>query len=72
MINDGKEGGKYLTIRELDVLRLVVEGKTSAEIAVRLGIGGKTVEKHLDGIFKKMNVASRVDAAVLAIRENYV
>lgn len=72
MMQEGKEAGKDLTTRELEVLRLVVDGKTSAEIALRLGISCKTVEKHLEKIFKKMNVTSRVEAAVVAIRESYV
>lgn len=72
MMQEGKDAGKELTNRELEVLRLVVDGRTSAEIALRLGISCKTVEKHLEKIFKKMNVSSRVEAAVVAIRESYV
>lgn len=62
--------GKDLTPRELDVLRLVVDGKTNAEIGMGLGISEKTVEKHLDSIFRKLGVVSRVEAAVMAVREN--
>jgi DNA-binding NarL/FixJ family response regulator len=65
-----KEGGTELTPRELDVLRHVVEGKTNGEIGMSLGISEKTIEKHLDTIFRKLGVVSRVQAAVLAIREN--
>jgi DNA-binding NarL/FixJ family response regulator len=72
IMQEGKEGNKELTARELEVLELVVEGKTSSEIAFRLGISSKTVEKHLEKIFKKMNVTSRVEAAVIAVREGYV
>jgi DNA-binding NarL/FixJ family response regulator len=67
-----KEGGTELTPRELDVLRYVVEGKTNGEIGMSLGISEKTIEKHLDTIFRKLGVVSRVQAAVLAIRENLV
>jgi len=67
-----KEGGADLTPRELEVLRCVVEGKTNGEIGVSLGISEKTIEKHLDTIFRKLGVASRVQAAVLAIRENLI
>jgi DNA-binding NarL/FixJ family response regulator len=65
-----KEGNTDLTPRELDVLRHVVEGKTNGEIGVSLGISEKTIEKHLDTIFRKLGVVSRVQAAVMAIREN--
>ncbi len=61
-----------LTKREMDVLRLVVEGKTNQEIALALGISDKTVEKHLEGVFAKLGVASRVEAAVHAVREGLV
>ncbi len=63
-----QDGVADLTHRELDVLRLVVEAKTNGEIGVLLGISEKTVEKHLDTIFRKLGVASRVEAAVLAVR----
>ncbi len=61
-----------LTPRELDVLRLVTQGKTNAEIGYGLGISEKTVEKHLDTIYRKMGVESRVEAAVQAVREKIV
>jgi DNA-binding NarL/FixJ family response regulator len=71
-ILQNKEEYKDFTPREMDVLRLVVEGKTNAEIGLALGISEKTVEKHLEAIFRKMGVASRVEAAVMAVRENYL
>jgi len=72
ILQDEQHAGNPLTPRELDVLRLVVDGKTNAEIGLALGISVKTVEKHLDAIFRKMGVFSRVEAAVTAIRENYL
>jgi two-component system NarL family response regulator len=65
-----KEGGTDLTTRELEVLRLVVDGKTNDQIGVSLGISVKTVENHLHAIFRKMGVISRVEAAVMAVRES--
>jgi DNA-binding NarL/FixJ family response regulator len=61
-----------LTPREMDVLRLVVAGKTNQNIAVALTISEKTVEKYLEAIFAKLSVASRVEAAVYAVREGLV
>jgi len=66
---DGEVG---LTPRELAVLRLVVEGKTNQNIGALLGISEKTVEKYLYTIFTKLNVTSRVEAAVYAVREGLV
>jgi DNA-binding NarL/FixJ family response regulator len=68
ILQDENGTSKDFTPRELDVLRLVVDGSTNAEIGLKLGISEKTVEKHLDSIFRKMGVASRVEAAVKAIR----
>jgi len=61
-----------LTEREREVLRLVVAGKTNQQISAALEISEKTVEKHLRGLFAKLGVASRVEAAVLAVREELV
>jgi len=61
-----------LTPREMDVLRLVVDGKTNQNIGVLLGISEKTVEKYLYSIFGKLEVTSRVEAAVYAVREGLV
>lgn len=67
----GEERGQ-LTPREEEVLGLVVEGQTNREIAYNLGISEKTVEKHLHNVFKKLDVSSRVEAAVLAVEENLI
>jgi DNA-binding NarL/FixJ family response regulator len=61
-----------LTSREVEVLQAVVAGKTNQEIGLALGISEKTVEKHLEGVFSKLGVASRVEAAVHAVREGWV
>jgi DNA-binding NarL/FixJ family response regulator len=61
-----------LTEREMGVLRLVAAGKTNQEIGLALGISDKTVEKHLEAIFGKLGVASRVEAAVWAVRAGWV
>jgi DNA-binding NarL/FixJ family response regulator len=63
---------KTLTPRELDVLKWVVKGKTNQEIGLELGISQKTVEKHLESVFAKLKVTSRVEAAVLAVQEKWV
>lgn len=64
--------GNRLTHRELEVLRLVVEGKTNQGIGLNLGISEKTVEKYLEAVFAKLGVSSRVEAAVYAVREGLV
>ena len=55
-----------LTARELDVLRLVVQGVRNSEIGQRLFISIKTVETHLTSIYGKLGVQSRAEAIALA------
>jgi DNA-binding NarL/FixJ family response regulator len=52
-----------LTQRELEVARLVVDRKTNPEIAAELFLSQKTVETHLRNMFRKLNVATRVELA---------
>lgn len=60
-----------LTEREMQVLGLIVKGMTNREIGLALDISEKTVEKHLEGLFAKLGVASRVEAAVRAVQEGW-
>jgi DNA-binding CsgD family transcriptional regulator len=55
-----------LTERELEVLRLVAEGRGNPEIARVLFLSQKTVARHLSNIFVKLNVSSRTAAAAYA------
>ena len=61
-----------LTNRQLAILCLLTKGKTNREIGLALNISEKTVEKHLCQLFKKLGVASRVETAVWAVRNNIV
>lgn len=71
-IQASDSGKQKLTVREQEVLRRVVQGKTNQAIALELNISEKTVEKYLGSIFTKLEVSSRVEAAVLAVREGWV
>ena len=62
------EGAKSLTERETSVLRLVAEGLANKEIARRLAISERTVKAHLNNVFAKLDVQSRTQAALQAIR----
>lgn len=57
---------KDLTNREIQVLRELALGKSNVDIGHTLHISEKTVEKHLDNIYRKLGVASRTQAAVIA------
>ncbi|MGF7146199.1 DNA-binding NarL/FixJ family response regulator [Anaerotaenia torta] len=61
-----------LTKREIEVLKLLAEGLFNKEIAYMLSISEKTVKNHVSNIFKKIDVSDRTQAAVYAIRNNFV
>jgi DNA-binding NarL/FixJ family response regulator len=60
------ESPQTLTEREVDVLRLLAQGKANKEIAMALTIGEKTVKTHVSNILLKLGVQSRTQAALYA------
>jgi DNA-binding CsgD family transcriptional regulator len=54
-----------LSMRELEILRLVAMGRTNGAIAHAMSISPRTVAKHLENVYRKLNVSSR--AAAVAI-----
>jgi DNA-binding CsgD family transcriptional regulator len=61
-----------LTCRETEVLRLLADGLSDREIAARLGISAKTVEKHVGAVLRKTGTASRTAAAVHALGRGWL
>lgn len=61
-----------LSQRELDVLKLVVEGLSNQEIAERLVVSVETIKTHMRHIMEKLAVSDRTQAAVKAMREGIV
>ncbi|HSO64218.1 MAG TPA: response regulator transcription factor [Ornithinibacter sp.] len=61
-----------LTGRELDVVRLVAAGRTNAEIAATLVVSQATVKTHVNRIFAKLGVESRVQLVVLSYECGFV
>jgi DNA-binding CsgD family transcriptional regulator len=68
----GDASGFGLTVRELDVLRLLVEGRSDREIAGALYIGARTVQTHVGNLFTKLGVNTRAEAAAVAVRHGIV
>jgi NarL family two-component system response regulator LiaR len=61
-----------LTARELEVLRLIAQGKSNREIAQALTISEKTVKTHVSNILSKLHVDDRTQAAIYALKEGLV
>jgi DNA-binding CsgD family transcriptional regulator len=61
-----------LTAREIDVLRLVAQGMTDAEVGEKLVISPRTVNGHLSSIYSKLGVTSRTAAARVAIDKHLI
>ena len=67
-----REAVLVLTPRELDVLKLVAQGSSNADIARRLFLSEHTVHRHLANILRKLNLSSRAAAAAWGVRSGLV
>jgi LuxR family transcriptional regulator, maltose regulon positive regulatory protein len=61
-----------LTPREVDVLKLVAQGLSNADIAQRLVLSEHTVHRHLANILRKLDLSSRAAVAVWGVRTGLV
>jgi len=69
-INDPKNAIKSLTDREREILQLLSRGESNKAIALTLKISYDTVKQHVRHILNKLNLSSRVKAAVLFVEQN--
>jgi DNA-binding NarL/FixJ family response regulator len=69
---DVGERDELLTARELEVVKLVAEGRTSDEIAELLVISRRTVDRHRANILEKLELRDRVDVTRYAIRRGLI
>jgi two-component system, NarL family, response regulator LiaR len=63
---------EQLTTREIEVLELTARGMNNRDIALKLGIGVRTVKGHLVNIFAKLKVSSRTEAVLYALKMGWV
>jgi DNA-binding NarL/FixJ family response regulator len=68
----GEPKVETLTERELQVLRLAAQGLTNYDIAQQLCISVRTVESHLTNTYGKLDVGSRTEAVVYAMRQGWI
>ncbi len=64
--------GQELTARELDVLKLIVAGRSNKEIGTQLTISEATVKTHINNILSKLGVTDRTQAATSALQRGIV
>lgn len=70
--NDKEESHKDLTDREIEVLKLIAQERSSSEIADTLNISVKTVESYRRNLYKKLKVKNVVGLAMYAVRNKIV
>ncbi len=70
--NKDKKKEHPLTIREIEVVKLIAEGLTNKEIAQKLFISEKTVKNHITNILRKLELRDRTQAALWAIKKKVV
>jgi two-component system response regulator NreC len=70
--DDNRMASDNLTPREQEVLILIAEGLSNAEIADKLVISIKTVDRHRENIMRKLNMHSRIDLVKYAIRRGLI
>jgi two-component system NarL family response regulator len=71
-VEDRESGAPRLTERELEVLRLVAKGMSNKEIASELVIAQNTVKNHVRNILEKLQLRTRTEAAMYAVREKLI
>jgi DNA-binding CsgD family transcriptional regulator len=64
--------GDPLSDRELQTVRLVVEGESNAEIAAALGVSARTVQAHIASAMRKTGTRTRTQLSVRALRTGIV
>jgi two-component system nitrate/nitrite response regulator NarL len=69
-VNDPRSAIKSLTDREREILQLLSRGESNKAIALTLKISYDTVKQHVRHILNKLNLSSRVKAAVLFVEQN--
>jgi DNA-binding NarL/FixJ family response regulator len=69
---NANRGDRLLTDREREVLRLLVEGKSTKTIASELVVSHNTARTHIQNVLTKLQVHSRLEAAARAVREQLV
>jgi DNA-binding NarL/FixJ family response regulator len=66
-VSKEESGSVALSAREIQIVRLIAQGKTNDEIAAELSLSPRTVHSHIASAFKKVDVSNRTQLAVYAL-----
>ncbi len=66
---DGRKYPANLTGRQVQVLRLIAQGKTNEEIAAALMLSKRTIDRHLADVYAKIGARNRVEAAAFTLNQ---
>lgn len=61
-----------LTPREIEILRIIAQGRLNKQIAAELGISEQTIKNHVTSILRKLNANARTEAVVVAIKQGLI
>ena len=59
-----------MTAREGEVLRLIAAGMSNREMAARLSVSVRTIERHIENLYRKIGTRSKADATAYAFRHD--
>lgn len=62
----------FLTPRELEIFRLLIENETTKTIAEKLSISDKTVRNHISNVIGKLGVSSRTQAIIMLAKSGMI
>lgn len=68
----GRVGFGSLSQREVDILKMMSRSLSNKEMAEELGVSSRTIQTHLRRMFKKLGVNTRMEAVMLALKENWI
>jgi two-component system, NarL family, response regulator NreC len=68
----GESVSDYLTMREREVLKLLAQGKTVKDVAIILGLSGKTVEAHKSNLMRKLDLHNKAELVQYAIAHKII
>jgi two-component system, NarL family, response regulator LiaR len=66
------DSGIKLTVREIEILKMVATGLSNKAIADKLNLGTRTIKSHLVDIFAKLKVFSRTEAVITGLRAGFI